>query len=212
MNKTILSITALCLTVSGFAQNVQKVTNSKGPVLGYSTESGVKILTVGNNKFKDLNKNGKLDKYEDWRLSAEDRAKDLASKMSVEQIAGLMLYSGHQAVPAPSEGFRAGKYNGKFFGESGAKPSDLTDQQKKFLKDDNLRHVLVTTLQSPEVAAKWSNNIQSFVEGLGLGIPSNNSTDPRHSASVTAEFNEGAGGQISLWPDGLAMGATLILN
>lgn len=208
MKKTVLSIAVLCLGISVSAQNIHHIKNTNGPVLGYSEESGVKILDVAGKKFKDLNKNGKLDKYEDWRLSVEERAKDLASKMSVEQIAGLMLYSGHQAVPAPSEGFRAGKYNGKFFSESGAKPWDLTDQQKKFLKDDNLRHVLVTTLQSPEVAAKWNNNLQSYIEGLGLGIPSNNSTDPRHSASVTAEFNEGAGGQISLWPDGLAMGAT----
>lgn len=208
MKKTVLSIAVLCLGISVSAQNIHQIKNNSGPVLGYSEESGVKILEVAGKKFKDLNKNGKLDKYEDWRLSVEERAKDLASKMSVEQIAGLMLYSAHQAVPAPSEGFRAGKYNGKFFSESGANPWDLTDQQKKFLKDDNLRHVLVTTLQSPEVAAKWNNNLQSYIEGLGLGVPSNNSTDPRHSASVTAEFNEGAGRQISLWPDGLAMGAT----
>ncbi len=199
---------ALFLGVTAFSQNIQTVTNSKGPVLGYSADSGVKILTIGRNKFKDLNRNGKLDKYEDWRLPVDERAKDLASKMAVEQIAGLMLYSGHQSVPAAAEGIRAGKYNGMLYKESGAKAYDLTDQQKKFLKEDHLRHVLVTTVESPEVAARWSNNIQAYIEGLGLGIPANNSTDPRHSATVTAEFNEGAGGQISLWPDGLAMGAT----
>ncbi|WP_300686029.1 glycoside hydrolase family 3 N-terminal domain-containing protein [Chryseobacterium sp.] len=208
MKNTVLNIAALFLSITAFSQTIHTVTNAKGPTLGYTEESGVAILTAGGHKFKDLNKNGKLDQYEDWRLPVEERAKDLASKMSIEQIAGLMLYSAHQAVPAPSEGFRAGKYNGKFFSESGAKAWDLTDQQKKFLKDDNLRHVLVTTLQSPEVAAKWNNNLQAYIEGLGLGIPANNSSDPRHSASVTAEFNEGAGGQISLWPDGLAMGAT----
>ena len=208
MKKSVFNIAALFLGVTAFSQNIQTVANSKGPMLGYSVDSGVKILTVGGNKFKDLNKNGKLDKYEDWRLPVDERAKDLASKMSVEQIAGLMLYSGHQSVPAPADGFRAGKYNGMFYKESGAKAFDLTDQQKKFLKEDNLRHVLVTTVESPEIAAKWSNNIQAYIEGLGLGIPANNSTDPRHSATVTAEFNEGAGGQISLWPDGLAMGAT----
>lgn len=208
MKRTVLNVAALFFGITAFSQNIQTVTNSKGPVLGYSADSGVKILTIGGNKFKDLNKNGKLDKYEDWRLPVDERAKDLASKMTIEQIAGLMLYSGHQSVPAPADGFRAGKYNGKLYKESGANAWDLTDQQKKFLKEDNLRHVLVTTVESPEVAAKWSNNIQAYIEGLGLGIPANNSTDPRHSATVTAEFNEGAGGQISLWPDGLAMGAT----
>ncbi|WP_294276995.1 glycoside hydrolase family 3 N-terminal domain-containing protein [uncultured Chryseobacterium sp.] len=208
MKKSVLKISALFLGVTVFSQNIHTVSNSDGPVLGYSAESGLKILTVNGKKFKDLNKNGTLDRYEDWRLTAEERSKDLASRMSVEQIAGLMLYSGHQSVPAPADGFRAGKYNGKLYKESGANAWDLTDQQKKFLKEDHLRHVLVTTVESPEVAARWSNTLQAYVEGLGLGIPANNSTDPRHSATVTAEFNEGAGGQISLWPDGLAMGAT----
>lgn len=158
--------------------------------------------------FKDLNRNGKLDKYEDWRLSVEERAKDLATKMTIEQIAGLMLYSGHQAVPANPKGLGAGTYNGKPFPESGANASDITDQQRKFLTEDNLRHVLVTRLQSPEVAASWNNNVQALVEGLGLGIPANNSSDPRNTAVASAEYNMGAGGNISMWPEELGMAAT----
>ena len=80
------------------------VKNPNGPTLGYSSKSGVKILTVDGLAFKDLNKNGKLDKYEDWRLPVSERVKDLASQMSLEQIAGLMLYSGHQAIPAMAGG------------------------------------------------------------------------------------------------------------
>ncbi|WP_316846938.1 glycoside hydrolase family 3 protein [Pedobacter psychrodurus] len=184
------------------------VTNKNGATLGYSPLSGVKILILNGLKFKDLNKNGKLDKYEDWRLPAEERAKDLVKKMSVEQIAGLMLYSIHQSIPGAESGIRAGMYGGKTFAKSGAKTSDLTDQQKAFLKNDNLRHVLITTVKSPKDAALWNNNAQAFVEAIGLGIPTNNSSDPRHTATVTSEFNEGSGGQISLWPDGLAMAAT----
>ena len=125
------------------------VTNKGGQTLGYDTTSHIRILTVNGLAFKDLNKNGKLDKYEDWRLSAEERAKDLASKMSVEQIAGLMLYSAHQAIPSGSTRFGASTYNGKPFAESGAKPFDLSDQQVKFLTKDNLRHVLVTSVAEP---------------------------------------------------------------
>src|SRR5438067_1634829 len=72
--------------------SISIVTNKGGQSLGYSTRSGIKILTASGFAFKDLNRNGKLDKYEDWRLSVDERAKDLASKMSIEQIAGLMLY------------------------------------------------------------------------------------------------------------------------
>lgn len=196
------------VTANAQQENFTIVKNNKGADLGYSPESGIKILTVNGKKFKDLNKNGKLDKYEDWRLSADERAKDLASQMTVEQIAGLMLYSRHQALPAGVSGFMGGTYNGKPFPESNAKAYDLTDQQKAFLKEDNLRHVLITSVESPETAALWNNQMQAYVEGIGLGIPSNTSTDPRHNATVTAEFNAGAGGTISMWPDGLGMAAT----
>jgi beta-glucosidase len=197
-----------------FGQNKEEkstfilVKNTKGPVLGYSPSSGVRIITVNGLKFKDLNRNGKLDKYEDWRLTVDERAKDLASKMSLEQIAGLMLYSSHQAVPALVSGTGKGVYQGKKFAESGAHMDDLTDGQIKFLKQDNLRHILVTKVKSALVAAQWSNNVQAFVEGIGLGIPANNSSDPRNKATANAEFDAGAGGEISIWPDGLAMAAT----
>jgi beta-glucosidase len=187
---------------------ISVVTNTGGQKLGYSTTSGVKIITADGFAFKDLNKNGKLDKYEDWRLSFDIRAKDLASKMSVEQIAGLMLYSRHQPLPAGARGPFAGTYNGKVFAESGAKASDLSDQQKEFLTKDNLRHVLVTSVQSAEIAAEWNNNVQALVEGIGLGIPANNSSDPRHGTVANAEFNAGAGGSISMWPGSLGMAAT----
>ncbi|HWZ03008.1 MAG TPA: glycoside hydrolase family 3 N-terminal domain-containing protein, partial [Mucilaginibacter sp.] len=185
------------------------VKNPNGPTLGYSSASGVKVLTVDGLSFKDLNKNGKLDKYEDWRLPVDERAKDLASKLSIEQIAGLMLYSAHQAIPAMSGGpFGAGTYNGKKFNEGGVDPSWVTDQQKDFLIKDNLRHVLVTSVQTPEVAAKWNNNVQALVEGVGFGIPANNSSDPRHSANIGVEYTAGAGGKISQWPDQLGLAAT----
>lgn len=218
MNKSLLSLIGL-LSLSITSVFSQKYTESKkddlsfianqgGQTIGYSQNSGVKILTIDGFAFKDLNKNGQLDKYEDWRLSYEERAKDLATKLTVEQIAGLMLYSRHQSLPARAGGYFGGTYNGKPFPASGSKASDLSDQQKEFLAKDNLRHVLITTVESPEVSALWNNNVQAFCEGVGLGIPANNSSDPRHGTVSTMEFNAGAGGRISMWPSSLGMAAT----
>ena len=221
---SLIFISASLMTTRLQAQNwnektngtISTVTNKGGQTLGYSTMSGVKLIILNGFAFKDLNKNGKLDKYEDWRLPVDDRAKDLASKMTVEQIAGLMLYSAHQAIPANARGFGAGTYGGKPIDSSGMQPYDISDQQKKFLKDDNLRHVLVTRVMSPEVAAKWNNNVQAFVEALGLGIPANNSTDPRNGVVANAEYNLGSGGTISMWPESIGMAATfdpaIVLN
>ncbi|MBO0340471.1 MAG: glycoside hydrolase family 3 N-terminal domain-containing protein [Bacteroidota bacterium] len=185
------------------------VHNENGASLGYSPNSEVNILTVDRLAFKDLNKNGSLDSYEDWRLAVDDRAKDLASKMSVEQIAGLMLYSAHQSIPGGGNSFFGPvTYNGKPYAESGAEPSDLSDAQMKFLQEDNLRHVLITSVESPGIAAQWNNNAQALVEGIGLGIPINTSSDPRHGSDSYAEFNAGAGGQISMWPSTLGLAAS----
>ena len=166
--------------------NFMVVSQEDAPTLGYVPESGVKLLTIDGFAFKDLNRNDSLDAYEDWRLSAQERAADLASKLSLEEIAGLMLYSSHQPVPE----------------------KDLTADQKKFLKDDHLRAVLITQVASPTVAAQWNNQLQAFVEGLDHGIPANTSSDPRHETQANMEFNAGAGGQISQWPSSLGMAAT----
>jgi len=211
MKKLILLVSVMCALQACQTQDQKDfvlVENQGGPTLGYSPESGVSILTVDGFKFKDLNKDGKLDKYEDWRLPVDERAKDLASKMSTDQIAGLMLYSIHQSIPAAESGFSSGTYNGKAFSLSGANAWDLTDDQQKFLKDDNLRHVLITSVQSAEVAAKWNNSMQAFLEGIDLGIPGNTSSDPRHATSNDAEFNVGSGGLMSLWPRELGLAAT----
>ena len=191
-------------TDDGYNLVIQK----KGQTLGYTPGSGVTILTVDGYAFKDMNRNGSLEPYEDWRLSAEERAADLASRLPIEEIAGMMLYSSHQSVPSGGGMFGGATYNGKPYAQSGAAPSDLSDAQKKFLTEDNLRAVLVTTVESPAVAAAWNNNMQALVEGLGHGVPVNTSSDPRHETSATAEYNYGAGGEISHWPTSLGLAAT----
>jgi beta-glucosidase len=192
--KLLIAGCSILSSAEGYTQSKKVVTdpvfttvaNKKGPVLAYAKTSGVKILTVQGLHFKDLNKNGKLDPYEDWRLSVEERAKDLASKMTNEEIAGLMLYGDHQDIDS----------------------SNLSEVHKKFLKKNHLRHILISAVKSPEIAAQWSNHMQAFVEGLHLGIPGNNSSDPRNAAEGTEGINGGAGGTISLWPEALGMAAT----
>lgn len=93
------------------------------------------LIEVEGRIFKDLARTGELLPYEDWRLDASTRAADLAGRLSVEQIAGLMLYSPHQTVPALPDGPFPGTYGGKDYDASGARPWDLTDQQRRMLAD-----------------------------------------------------------------------------
>ena len=61
------------------------VKQTKGPELGYSNTSGLQLLEVDGYAFKDLNRNGELDVYEDWRQSVYDRAADLASSTTTRR-------------------------------------------------------------------------------------------------------------------------------
>ena len=184
------------------------VTQSRGADLGYCPESGISLLERDGFVFKDLNRNGVLDVYEDWRRPLADRADNLAALLSIDEIAGLMLYSEHQAVPTDSAGYWSSTYNGVSLTSSGLPHSAISDKQKKFLSEDNLRAVLLVRAESPRIAAEWNNNLQAFCEGIGHGIPVNISSDPRHEAEAFAEFNAGSGGKISQWPCQLGLAAT----
>jgi beta-glucosidase len=179
--------------------------NEGGPVVGVGAGMEDHILVVDGYAFKDLNRDGQLNPYEDWRLPIEERAADLAGRMSIEQIAGLMLYSAHQAISRVNP---LAKYTGQDAEDTRENVWDLTESQKKFLSEDNLRHVLIAMADDTPTAAKWNNNAQAFVEKIGLGIPVNSSSDPRHTPAATAEFDMGSGGDLSVWPDHLGLAAS----
>lgn len=208
MNK-ILSISAalgLVLTAAACSNEITKlecdgynlVIQSKGATLGYTSAP---LLEVKGYVFKDLNRNGELDVYEDWRQSVEKRAADLASRLTPEQICGLMLYS--SALDA--------------------KTAELGQKEIDLLGTDNIRHMLVRRVATPEIGARWSNAIQAYCENAPLGIPSNNSTDPRHYTNGTAnvnnykpehdgEYDPTGVNDISKWPREMGLGATFDLD
>lgn len=195
--------------MENLGQTILSKQNPDGPELKWSANSGVKLLEKDGLYFKDLAKDGVFYPYEDWRLSSNERAADLASRLSIDQIAGLMLYSRHQFVPGFSaDYFGEVTYNGTSLQEAGLPVYALSDQQKAFITNDYLRHVLVVAVQSAADSAKWNNNLQELSESLEWGIPISISSDPRHGTTVTFEFDAGAGGDISHWPEPLGMTAT----
>lgn len=164
---------------------------NNGPDISFSLSSEINILTEEidgeDYYFKDLNDNNNLDEFEDWRLDAETRAEALAKELSTDQIAGLMLFSSHESNQADG----------------------LTDDQKNYLENDNLRNVLHAGPSDVEDTVTWTNQMQAFVENLGSEeepmIPVNFSSDPRSTAGETAYDAEG---EISRWPSNLGMAAT----
>ncbi len=162
-----------------------------GKTLSFAKESGFELLEEEEDgvtyAFKDMNGNGELDPWEDWRLSAEERADDLAPQLAADQISGLMLFSGHES--APGDG--------------------LTDAQKEYLEDSFLRNVLYAGGNDVEPVVTWTNAMQAYVETLAADdtpyIPVNFSSDPRSDAK---DSYAGASGGVSQWPALLGLAAT----
>lgn len=173
-------------TRSNTSYGYSLIRNPGGKDLGIADNSEVQILTVKGFAFKDLNRNGKLDKFEDWRLSPQKRAEDLAKQLSIEEIAGLMLYSAHQRSLSP----------------------DLNDEQKKMLRDDHVRTVLNADIgASVETTARWNNALQAYAESLPFGIPANTSADPRNDARSAGAYQP-TKANVSKWPNNLGLAAT----
>jgi len=135
------------------------IINEGGKTLGYSKESGIELIQVDGFAFKDLNQNGLLDVYEDWRLEANVRSEDLAKSLTVEQMAGLMLYSNHQFAIS----------------------DELSEDQMAFLDIGGRAVLNAASAADTKTAAEWNNAMQVYTEGDGTGIPVATSSDPRDS-------------------------------
>ncbi len=192
----------------------------KQPVLGYRSAN---ILTINNFQFKDLNHNGTLDKYEDWRLSYGARAKDLISKMSVEQKVGFMLISSTRLKNDWS--FEAPKTKDPI--TSDFNEEDLIQTANMFSKQPlpipimsaagttkavtqyHLRHFILRVNTNTRTIAEWSNKLQALCESDGLGIPAIVASNPRNHITKDASIGLSVGKTtFSTWPGELGLSAT----
>jgi len=150
-------------TETKMADGWVKVENQDGPTLGYSPDSGITILEDDGCAFKDLNKNGKLDIYEDWRLDDDIRAADIVSKMTLEDMIGLILYPDIFTVES-----------------DGSKGYDNPGNDVTTLIDQGQRSYLSFATTYPAVTlAKLANNLNAYAEKTSLGIPMNIASNPQ---------------------------------
>ena len=174
---------------------------SSQPVLGTRT---VKVLDVGGLKFKDLNKNGQLDAYEDWRKPVEARADDLLAQMTLEEKAGLMVSPTLPMGPDGAVNEQSRPMPNPFGGPSWTLPG-TSDAVLKM----HIRQFINRVSTSPRTMATWLNGVQEIAETSRLGIPAFFVTNPRnHLGGVPAVGIEEAGGSFSQWPGTLGLAAT----
>ncbi|WP_228503585.1 glycoside hydrolase family 3 protein [Clavibacter phaseoli] len=142
------------------------------------------IITVDGLRFRDLDKDGALTPYEDWRLSSGDRAADLVARMSPEERAGLLMH---------------------------ASLTNVGDAYDRAAFDPLLAERHITTYISrlgadAPTLAREHNALQEAAEAERWGVPLKISTDPRHGFTVT-EGQTVSNGDFSPFPDPIGMGA-----
>ena len=186
----------------GLAAQGRKTPSAPGPVLGTRT---VQILTVEGQRFKDLNKNGALDPYEDWRRPVDARVADLVGRMTLEEKAGLMVGPTLPMGPDGAVNEAARPMANPFGGPSWTLPG-TSDAILKL----HIRQFINRVNTAPRTMATWLNAVQAIAEGSRLGIPAFFVTNPRnHLGSGMAVVGiEEAGGSFSQWPGTLGLAAT----
>jgi beta-glucosidase len=161
---------------------------------------GVPIIQRDGLRFKDLNRSGAVDSYEDWRLTPEARARDLVSRMTLEEKAGTMMHGTARGVGPMAMAGVGTTYD--------------TAANRALIDGAKVTSMITRLGGEPAALAAQNNALQEIAERTRLGIPVTVSTDPRHhfqyvlGASVTE-------GQFSQWPETLgfaALGDTALMK
>ncbi|GCE45343.1 beta-glucosidase [Thermosporothrix hazakensis] len=143
-------------------------------------------------EFRDLNKNGRLDPYEDPRRPIEERVEDLLSQMTLEEKAGMLFQTMIGMNP------------------DGTLKEAVEDMNpvptSEMVKGRLMNHFNVLAITDPKSTAEWHNRLQALAEETRLGIPVTISSDPRHAFSnnplaslMTQSFSQ--------WPEPIGLAA-----
>jgi len=155
----------------------------------------VKTLDIDGMSFRDLNKNNKLDRYEDYRLDTAQRVEDLISQMTLEEKVGTLF---HPPVTInPDWMFRL--YS--LFVDGGK----LTESE---IINQHINHFNLYGNPKPERLAKRLNNLQKVASRSRLGIPVTISSDPIHEVPNGGGVASFSLDGFSKWPSQLGLAAS----
>ncbi|MDO5682628.1 MAG: glycoside hydrolase family 3 N-terminal domain-containing protein [Propionibacteriaceae bacterium] len=173
-----------------------------------------KLIEVDGRQFKDLNGNGQLDPYEDWRLNPAERAADLVGRMTVDEKVGLMLinsrFTGYQTdadAPKSHDGIldeREIEAGTSIFATRRVYPTTETIQRM------HLRHFILRENESPSRVAAWNNAMNEVCEETRLGIPCITASNSRNENGEMVFGMNDAVGIFSTFPATMGLSAAVL--
>lgn len=175
-----ITLLALCASCT-VATHAQQNTSSASPQPALSAR-GAPLITQAGLQFRDLDRNGKLDPYEDWRVGAPERARDLVARMTLAEKAGAMM---HGTAPAKGDGY------------------DIAAIEPLILQSSVTAFITRLSLAGAPFAEE-NNKLQAVAERGRLGIPILISSDPRNHFDSTLGASVAANA-FSQWPQPLGL-------
>ncbi|KQS51429.1 MULTISPECIES: hypothetical protein [unclassified Sphingomonas] len=136
------------------------------------------VLTLDGHRFRDLDRNGRLDAYEDWRLSPERRTDDLLGRMTLTEKAGTMLHVALPTIGGTFERYDLARIN-------------------TMVRLHGITSFGSRTALSPRRFAEQNAALQAIGETSRLGIPITITTDPDKEMRVAPRAQTNGRGRIS---------------
>lgn len=161
--------------------------------------------------FKDLNNNGILDPYEDWRLSPQERAENLVSLMTMDEKIGMMLINSRKMGLAQKDKSKT-SFDGVLDESLIEKGETIFATSKVYgtthtIEKRHLRHFILRDNFSPAQIAEWINAMNEVAEGTRLGIPVLVTSNSRNENAEAIFGMNDAAGVFSTWPGTLGLAA-----
>lgn len=166
--------------------------NAESDLSGLVRQASALVKEENGFVFRDLNKNGKLDIYEDPRRPLAARVDDLLSQMTLEEKAGMLFING---AVVNADGSLEDKPGTAGFGRVAI--AQMIGQK--------MNHFNLWQCPNAQAIAIWYNNLQKFAEQRRLGIPVTIASDPRNHFSTTIFSMEAA--DFSQWCETLGFAA-----
>lgn len=180
---------------------ISKVVKSKNNFKKLGQEA--LTLTINGKSYRDLNKNGKLDIYENYNKSVDERVNDLVSQMTLEEKAGSMFFS---MIGMTSDGETQEKPD--FSGdEMNTMMSFMFPSGSEMLVNKRINSFNIHAAFDPIILARFNNRLQNMAERTRLGVPITIASDPRHSRSAAMGISIDVS-SFSTWPTQLGMAAS----
>lgn len=184
--------------------------NENGPVIGVTVKP---VIEQDGLFFKDLNGDGFLHVYKDWRRSPWERAKALAAELSADEKIGLLFVNSWKMGIFQEDKSKVDE-TGLLNEEIVEKDESIFNVEKSYgttytLKDMGIRHLILRQNPKPEDLADWINQLNRTAEDTAQGLPVMVLSNSRNEHGEVVFGMNDAAGVFAAWPGTLGIAAAV---